>query len=92
MNKFKTGYFNKYKKDNINESLQPISSTHVFDSKKVPVFISHKHDDLEDLKGFIGFLENRFNCSCYIDSNDKNMPKTTSGETAKNIKSKIKMN
>ena len=32
------------------------------------VFISHKHEDLEDLSGLIGFLEKNYNVKAYIDS------------------------
>ena len=28
---------------------------------RTTVFISHKHDDLKDLSGFIGFLEEKYN-------------------------------
>lgn len=57
---------------------------------KKTVFLSHKHDDWEDLKGFIGFLERRYNIECYIDSDDPSMPKKTSGETAERIKNAIR--
>lgn len=57
---------------------------------KRTVFLSHKHDDLEDLKGFIGYLENYYNVECYIDSDDLGMPEKTSGETAERIKKAIK--
>ena len=57
---------------------------------KRTVFLSHKHDDLEDLKGFIGFLEDYYNVECYIDSDDPDMPEKTSGETAERIKKAIK--
>ena len=57
---------------------------------KRTVFLSHKHDDLEDLKGFIGYLENYYNVECYIDSDDPGMPEKTSGETAERIKKAIK--
>ena len=53
-------------------------------------FLSHKHDDLEDLKGFIGYLERYYNVECYIDSDDPGMPEKTSRETAERIKKFIK--
>ena len=59
-------------------------------SGKTTVFISHKHDDLEDLKGVLGFLERNYNVKVYIDSQDLTMPKKTSGQTATNIKNRIK--
>lgn len=53
---------------------------------KTKVFLSHKHDDLEDLKGLIGFLEHDCNVVVYIDSMDKEMPSKTCGKTAMRIK------
>ena len=91
MEKFKTGYFGNYKTtNNLSESLKHSFSLDVKDSKKINVFISHKHSDLEDLKGLIGFLEKDYGCNCYIDSNDSLMPSSTCGETANRIKNKIK--
>ena len=56
---------------------------------KPTVFISHKHDDLEDLKGVLGFLQKTYGVTVYIDSQDPTMPKVTSAETASNIKQRI---
>ncbi len=53
------------------------------------IFLSHKHDDLEDLKDIIGFLQSRYGVEVYIDSKDPQMPHKTSGETATRIKSII---
>ena len=58
-------------------------------SHKTTIFLSHKHNDLDDLKDIIGFLR-RFNVEVYIDSMDTAMPKETSGETAMRIKNIIK--
>ena len=58
-------------------------------SKKPKVFLSHKHADLEDLKGLIGFLEKEYAVDVYIDSMDKDMPKKTNGKTAIRIKKVI---
>lgn len=57
---------------------------------KKTVFLSHKHDDLEELKGFIGYLERYYSIECYIDSDDPSMPEKTSGETAERIKNAIR--
>lgn len=57
---------------------------------KTTVFISHKHDDLEDLSGLIGFLEKNYNVKTYIDSKDSSMPSVTSGVTASKIKERIR--
>lgn len=60
-------------------------------STKTKVFLSHKHDDLEDLKGLIGFLEKEYDVQVYIDSMDKEMQnKQTDGKTALRIKEVIK--
>ncbi len=57
---------------------------------KTTVFVSHKHDDLEDLSGLIGFLEKNYNVKAYIDSKDSSMPSVTSGVTASKIKERIR--
>lgn len=57
---------------------------------KRTVFLSHKHSDLEDMKGFIGYLERNYNVECYIDADNPGMPEKTSGETAQRIKKMIK--
>jgi hypothetical protein len=56
---------------------------------KPTVFLSHKHDDLNDLKGVIGLLV-EYGAKIYIDSMDKKLPNETTGETAKRIKEVIK--
>ena len=93
-NLFYRGQFDSYKVRSLNKSLESINEQYVFDSaynlQKTKVFLSHKHDDLEDLKGVIGLLEEEFNVDVYIDSKDETMPKTTSGETASKIKTRIK--
>lgn len=59
--------------------------------KPTSIFLSHKHDDKEYLSNTIDFLEH-FGVSIYVDWLDEEMPNTTSGETAKKIKDKIKQN
>lgn len=70
--------------------MSPIILHSQYGIKKTTVFVSHKHEDLEDLKGLLGFLEDEYNVKVYIDSNDPKMPKVTSAETALNIKDRIK--
>lgn len=93
-NLFYRGQFDYYKVRSLNKSLESINEQYAFDSaynlQKTKVFLSHNHDDLEDLKGVIGLLEEEFNVNVYIDSKDETMPKTTSGETASQIKTRIK--
>lgn len=93
-NLFYRGQFDSYKVGSLDKSLESINEQYTFDSasnlQKTKVFLSHKHDDLEDLKGVIGLLEEKFNVDVYIDSKDETMPKTTSGETASQIKTRIK--
>jgi len=56
---------------------------------KPTVFLSHKHEDLTDLRGLIGILED-LGAKVYIDSMDNKMPEQTCGDTAKRIKEVIK--
>jgi hypothetical protein len=90
---FERGHFQSKK---INESriYDSLNETKLFSSKtayssKPTVFLSHKHDDLEDARGVIGELEN-CGAKIYIDSMDNKMPEQTSGETALRIKDVIK--
>lgn len=55
---FQQGEFSDYSNISLNESRAEVFeiSHYIFD--KTTVFISHKHDDLDDLKGVIGFLQN----------------------------------
>lgn len=88
---FEQGSLQRYATRSLNESMSPILSHSQYGVKsKVTVFISHKHDDLEDLKGLLGFLEDTYNVKVYIDSKDPSMPTVTSAETALNIKERIK--
>ena len=90
---FEEGYFSSNRITDSRLS-NVISETRMFNSGqktqyKITVFLSHKHDDLAELKDFIGFLENKYGVAVYIDSIDPNMPKSTSGETATRLKSII---
>ena len=67
---------NKYLKDNSFEA-------------QITVFLSHSHKDKELVKGFIELLSEQ-GFYIYVDWNDSNMPRVTSGKTAKKIKEKIK--
>lgn len=60
-------------------------------SSQTTVFLSHKHSDLNDLKGLIGWLKQEYNVRIYIDSMDPAMPTKTCGETAERIKSIINL-
>lgn len=95
---FSSGEFNRYKIRSIKESLEKSLSLENFEhyvqfSKsecKTTVFISHKHEDLEDLQGVIGFLKTEYNIDAYTDGNDSKMPKVTSKKTAERIREIIK--
>ncbi len=93
-NLFYRGQFDAYKVSSLGKSLESITESYTFDSSyhkpKIKIFLSHKHDDLEDLKGVIGLFRENFNVNVYIDSQDITMPKTTSGKTATRIKERIK--
>lgn len=87
---FDSGVFNSYKVNSLNSAMGDIQKIcHTYGQAPTTVFISHKHDDLGDLKGLIGFLEKNYNIKAYIDSKDPAMPKVTSGETAKRIKDRM---
>lgn len=54
------------------------------------VFLSHKHDEVEDFKNAIALLKGRG--VVYVNWMDEAMPKTTSGITANKLKKKISEN
>ena len=87
---FEQGSFNLYSQVYLDESRSPVLEHSQYGACKTTVFISHKHDDLEDLKGVLGFLQQTYGVKVYIDSQDPTMPKITSAETALNIKTRIK--
>lgn len=86
---FEQGAFSRYSKRSLNSATAPISEISQY-LAKTTVFISHKHDDLEDLQGVLGFLEDEYHVKVYIDSKDSSMPITTSAETAINLKDRIR--
>lgn len=86
---FNEGEFRGYSSINLNEARVEINSATHYDAHKTTVFISHKHEDLEDLKGIIGFLQKNYNVKAYIDSKDPTMPEKTSAKTATKIKDRI---
>lgn len=88
-NIFEQGDFRAYSQVRLDEASAPVMEHFQYSQKKVTVFISHKHDDLEDLKGILGFLERGYDVKVYIDSKDSTMPKVTTAETAQNLKDKI---
>ncbi|MDD4822028.1 MAG: toll/interleukin-1 receptor domain-containing protein [Bacteroidales bacterium] len=90
---FERGHFSNsnIQESFINESLRDVrtfSSKSAY-SAKPTVFLSHKHDDLKDLQGFMGKLQ-ELGAKVYIDSMDNKMPDQTSGDTAIRIKEVIK--
>ena len=87
---FEQGSFNKYSQVRLDESRSSVLEHSQYGIRKTTVFISHKHDDLQDLKGVLGFLQQTYEVKVYIDSQDPTMPKVTSAYTAINIKNRIK--
>lgn len=91
---FKNNSFSQYSVSSLNEAQQPIEKSFRHDAfgyrkEKTTVFMSHKHDDLDNIKGLIGFLEKKYNVKAYIDSWDPTMPSKTCGDTAKQLKNRI---
>ncbi len=87
---FEQGSFHRYSQVRLDESMSPVLEHSQYGARKTTVFISHKHDDLDDLKGLLGFLEQEYGVKVYIDSRDPSMPKITSAQTALNIRERIK--
>ncbi|MCD8179855.1 MAG: toll/interleukin-1 receptor domain-containing protein [Firmicutes bacterium] len=87
---FEQGSFREYSQVRLDESMSPVLKHSQYGVRQTTVFISHKHDDLEDLKGILGFLELKYGVKVYIDSRDPSMPKITSAQTALNIRERIK--
>ena len=88
---FEQGSFSRYSQIRLDDSRTSVVEYSQYGVHgKTTVFISHKHDDLDDLKGILGFLQQTYGVKVYIDSQDPSMPPTTSAETALNIKERIK--
>ena len=87
---FEQGSLYMYSQVRLDEAKAPILEHSHHGASKTTVFISHKHDDFNDLKGLLGFLEKQYGVKVYIDSKDSSMPKITSAQTAINIRERIK--
>lgn len=85
---FEQGEFNDYRSYRLDEARSPVLEQYQLQYKPT-VFISHRHDDLNDLMGVLGLLEQCFGVKVYIDSRDPSMPAITSGDTALRIKQRI---
>lgn len=83
------GSFNAYSQIRLDEARSAISESIQYASKTT-VFVSHKHDELQELKGVLGFLQSQYGVKAYIDSQDPSMPKITSETTASNLKERIR--
>jgi len=86
---FEQGSFNAFSNIRLDEARSIIPESYQFAQAKTTVFISHKHDELEDIKGVLGFLEKNYGVKVYIDSRDPSLPRVTSAETAMQIKQRI---
>jgi hypothetical protein len=64
------------------------SKTRKSTATEVTIFLSHKHDEVEQLKDAIALLK-KFGVNVYVDHTDEEMPKYTSGITAEKLKNKI---
>ena len=56
-NIFSRGDFRNYRMDSLNKSRAPILEHSQFAERQTTVFISHKHDDLDNLKILFDFLK-----------------------------------
>lgn len=83
------GSFQTYAQIRLDEARSPINEYSQY-GRKTTVFISHKHDEIQELKGILGFLQTQYGVKTYIDSQDPSMPQITSATTAANLKNRIK--
>ncbi|MDN3582494.1 toll/interleukin-1 receptor domain-containing protein [Mucilaginibacter flavus] len=90
---FPKGYFNNQavNENFVTRSLNEVRTFSALSASKAKptVFLSHKHDDLSDLRGLMGLLEG-IGAKIYIDSMDNKMPDQTCGDSAARIKEVIK--
>lgn len=84
------GAFQAYAQIRLDDAKSSISEYSQSGMRRTTVFVSHKHDELVELKGVLGFLQTQYGVKTYIDSQDSSMPKTTSVTTATNLKNRIK--
>lgn len=68
------------------ESFRP---TAIRSGSGIPIFISHKHSDLNDLEGILTYFQKHFRVVPYLDCFDDGMPLATCAETAIRIKQVI---
>lgn len=87
---FESREFSQYQVASLYESRRATDEIYHSAESYTTVFLSHKHDDLDDLKDVIGFFEKTYKVKVYIDSRDTSMPQITSGKTAETIKDRIK--
>lgn len=88
-NLIEQGSFQTYADGRLNEARSTINEYSLY-TRKTTVFISHKHDELQDLKGVLGFLQKQYDVKVYIDSQDPSMPQITTAATAANLKARKK--
>lgn len=69
------GYFSNHRiSDSVTMVNEAYNRTRTFSAGSISsasgttVFISHKHDDLEDLQGFISYMKKEYSILPYIDS------------------------
>lgn len=89
---FYRGDFKQYSKagstlitDAINRTLR-FSNSSIMSACGTAVFISHKHEDLDDFNGFLQMLVVKYRIVPYIDSMDDRLPEKTCADTARLIK------
>lgn len=87
-NVFEKGGFRNFRNVILNEELLRKRFFEA-NSSKISVFISHKHDDLDEIIDIISMLEKDYECLCYIDSEDATMPSHTNRKTAEKLRDNI---
>lgn len=96
-NIFDRGFFDRFRIKKVMESYSralfenAAQESATGQEEPINIFLSHKHDDLSEVQGIIGYLIKNYNICVYIDSQDATLPPITCVKTAERIKQKIRM-
>ena len=76
-------------KKSINFSRTVLKSFSALSSKRINIFLSHKHDEKENVKAARNLFEKYEQVHLYVDWLDNDMPQVPTTETAEKLKKKI---
>jgi hypothetical protein len=81
---FDQGSFRKYSQVQLGKN----TSCSQYTAGKTTVFVSYKHDDFEDLKGVLGFLEQTYDVKIYLNRFSETT-RASSAKTVRNVRNQI---